>query len=210
MDWTLELRDILLAASTLIAAVSVFIAVSTYRKGRLTQQITSLRAALGEALRKAEELDQVLSERFTSKMGLNIAKQIEVAFGSDISVDQLAEYFNDRKYRPILLRSLYAGVDSSRVFEDVQEIRDKFSDLQVQLRTLAPNTSALFSLAHNYMASLSLSAFYVGNIKNQFDDPDTRRVTVDSFRSMPTIKLAYGDLADSFAQPSSMFISTLP
>jgi hypothetical protein len=97
-------------------------------------------------------------------------------------------------------------VDSSRVFEDVQEIRDKFSDLQVQLRTLAPNTSALFSLAHNYMASLSLSAFYVGNIKNQFDDPDTRRVTVDSFRSMPTIKLAYGDLADSFAQPSSMFI----
>lgn len=203
---SLELRDILQAATTLIAALSVFIAIATYRKSRITQQITELRAALGESLRRAEALDFILSERYTTKIGLAISDEIKHLFGEDISIDRLGEYFGDKAYHDLLIGALYSGVDKSNVFEEIEGIRDSFSDLQVKLRSLAPLTARLFSMAHEYMASLVMSAFHVGNIKNQFEMDAPRNATILSFKKMPTTRLAYADLADSFSSPSAHFI----
>lgn len=200
MEQTIQLRDILQSLSLLIAAGSVAFAIVTYKRNRVTQQITALRTALGESRREIDTLSALFTEAGACQVGVAISKQLEHMFGNSLTVEELSDLISDKANYDIIITAINVGFAETSVSSEIDEAVDKFTAVDVNLRTLAPNTSFILSSGHRIVSNLVRLVYATGHLKQVFDD-DGGNIdkTVNSIRSKPNLSLAYADLADTLS-----------
>jgi hypothetical protein len=201
MQQSIELRDVLQAVSVLVAAGSVIFAVITYKRSRITQQITALRGALGDSRRKVDTLSQLFSEAGACQVGVSVGNQLKEMFGPDLAVDQLAALLADKGNYDIIITAIHEGYLKTSVSAEIDEAIDKFSNVDVSLRTLAPNTSFIMSAGHRIITDIVRLVYSTGHLKQVFDDDGNNlATTTNSLLKKTNINLAYADVADSISR----------
>lgn len=202
-----ELKDLLQTISTLIAATSVFYAVRAFHRARLTQQIGSLRTVLGESLRNVNDLDMIMSEGETNKLGIAISKECTRIFGTDITPEQLGDELSKEENYNLLVQAVHEGFDQSNIARKLDEGRHYFDNLEVQLKPLAPSSANIVNAISRYTISLLWSTFATGHVKQVFSHSENRKSLREEISKSRSISIAYAELANAFAEPSSYYIT---
>lgn len=202
----MEIKEYVQIAALCLTFISVSIALLTYHRARLNQQISELRSSLFEAVRYVETLDELLSERYAIHIAFCISARLEKTFGSSITVEELANFVISSDNKAYIVQAIYEGFGATRVASEIDSARRSFGNMSLSTKTLIPHTSVMLSDLAFVMALIVHNTFDVGHVIQIVGNDENLQVTVDSLRKSPNINLGYADLADSMG---NVMVSTI-
>ena len=201
----MDVGPVFQGVSSLAAATSVFYAARTYINSRVTQQISAIRSGLADAIREANKVDSLLSERYASQIGIAVAESLRRALG-DVSTEELSEFFNADSSHNIIHAAIYEGYDKSDVAANLDAAREQFDEVAITIGSLAPNTSVLFELTSAMLLTPLESAFSIRHLRQVYTNKKNRANAVKGIKSAPTGRLAFAMLADAVSSVPSLVI----